>query len=323
MNLQEIRDNFNARYKLETIKRGTAYIDLGDKMIAFFISEAQQDIQRRLAVVHTSYELTLTGAETYDLPSNFGNDITVTSGTAILTKKPYRWLRENFDVGNSGDYYSIDVAGNTQKILVAGNSGTVIIYYYPDFNYYRPSLSSVQDWGTFSGVAYSGKILLPDRYSNAIILKMLSNIANDYLMLYEKELKSLRESRVGSVEETINYSFAGVDETVSTTSVPVGSSVPTPSSGSSTADKVIRVRVSDAGTYTTPEEDGWSSTPTIVNNVSSVVITSPSSEFNNYIHVRVNQNTWTWEQTGATTITLYPDSSSGWGEAEIIIEIWD
>lgn len=321
MTLAELKDQFNALYSLECRKRTLEKIPLGNKELAFFISSSQQDIQRRLAVVTTSYDITLDGSTTYALPSNFGNDLTVVVGETTLAKKSVKWLRELVAGGSSGDYYSIYVSGNTQYILTSVTAGTLTIYYHPDFNYYRPSLGSSQDWGTFDGITYSGKLLVPDRYDMAVLYRMLGFVFPDFLTMYEKELKSLRESRVGSTEDQLMYNFGGDSELeggeLAATGVIVSTTVP-----STSADKFLRIRVTDAGVATVSEASGWSTNPTVVNSVSSIVVTSASSEFTNYTHCERSQNDWEWSQTGATTITITTHPSSAWGEAEILIEIW-
>lgn len=321
MKLVEIKDQFNALYMLECQKRNVGKIPLGVKEIAFFISSAQQDIQRRLAVVTTSYDITLTGAETYALPSNFGNDILALVSGVKLEKKTVSWLREIMAGSLSGDYYAIYPSGNTQYILTSVTSGTLTIYYHPDLNYYRPSLSGTQNWGTFDGITYSGNLLIPDRYDMAVLYRMLGFVFPDYLPIYEKELKSLRESRVGSTENTTMYEFGGFSELEATsTASSVTGTTTVPTTG---ADKFARIRITDVGGATVSEATGWDSNPTVANNITSIVISSANSEFGNYSHVGCNNKNFEWSATGADTITLTPPSSSGWGEAEIIIEIWN
>lgn len=321
MTLNEIKNQFNALYSLELQKRKLSKIDLGNKEIAFFISASQQDIQRRLAVVTVSYDITLDGSSVYNLPSNFGNDLTAVVDGVTLEKRSVKWLRELMSASLSGDYYAIYVSGNTQQILTTVSSGTLTIYYYPDFNYYRPSLTSAQDWGTFDGIVYTGKLLLPDRYDMAILYRMLAFVFPDYLAMYEKELKSLRESRVGSTEDHLMYSFGGDNELEAsqgtTTSTVLTSSLP-----STQADKFLRIRIKDDGTYSIPESTGWITDPTVINNTSTIVISSADSEFTNFIHARCNKNDFEWSQT-TNTITFTTHPSSGWGEAEIIIEVWN
>ena len=321
MTLAEIRDQFNALYLIETLKRQVPKIPLGNKEIAFFISASQQDIQRRLAVVTVSQDIVMTGTNIYGLNSNFGNDLTAVCGGVTLARKSVKWLRELISSSMAGDYYAIYPSGNTQYLLTTVSSGTLTIYYHPDFNYYRPSLGGSEDWGTFDGITYSGKLLIPDRYDMAVLYRMLAFIFPDYLAMYEKELKSLRESRVGSTEDRLLYEFGddleSEGETTLATSVTTTTTLP-----STNADKFLRIRVTDAGAATVSEASGWTTNPTVVNSVSSIVVTSADSEFTNYTHCERTQNDWEWSQTGANTITITTHPSSVWGQAEILIQIW-
>ena len=238
---------------------------------------------------------------------------------AILAKKSVQWLREKMAGSLSGDYYSIYPSGNRSYILTPVSTGTLTIYYHPDFNYYRPSLGGTEDWGTFDGVTYSGKLLIPDRYDMAVLYKMLAFMFPDFIPMYEKELRSLRESRVGSTEDTFMWSFGGDSEQDVGINTTIGygtTSVP-----STSADKFLRIRATDAGVATVSEASGWTTNPTVANNTSTIVVTSADSEFSNFTHVDTNNRDFEWSgNTGTITITTHP--STGWGSAEILIEIW-
>ena len=321
MLIAEIRDLFRGEYTLGAQIRGVKKIDIGDKLLANFISQAQQDIQRRLAVVESSTDITLvTTTNVHSLPTNFGQQKHAYIGSTLLTEKTARYIREQLAVGGTGNWFSIYQQGNTQQLLSPHTSGTLTLFYYPDFRYYQPSVSTSQDWGSFSGIVFSGKLMLPDRYDMAILYYMLAKVLPEYDGKYEREVRSLRESRVASLDEGFKYIMGGVEELTRTTT----SSVTTTTIPVDAADKKIRFRVSDNGGAATVEyQDGWSTTPTIVNNTSTIVVTSADSEFTNWLHVESNNENFSWSQTGATTITITASPSSGWGDVEIIIEVWD
>lgn len=325
MTIKEIRDLFLAQYDIQAQVRGLVPIKIVDKMLASFISQAQQDIQRRLLVIETSVDITLsTTSNVHSLPTNFGQHKHAYSGNYLLDEKPGKFIREQLAIGNSGYWFGIYPQGNTTQLITPLTSGTLTLFYYPDLRYYQPSVSSSQDWGNFSGTVFSGKLILPDRYDMAILYYMLAQVLPDYWNLYEKEVRSLRGSRLSSMDSALGYELGGVNEAayydvLSTTSSTTTASVPT-----DTADKKIRFRVSDGGGDATVEyEDGWTTTPTIVNNVSTVVVTSADSEFTNWVHVEANNEDFSWAQIGATTITLTPPTATGWGSVEIIIEVWN
>lgn len=322
MTLKEIRDVFLMRYKRLSQQRQQPFDSLNDAEISFYISAAQQDIQRRIGVVETSTSITLgTISNLYALPASFGKQKHAYIGDSPLDEIGIVEAERLSIYGDASSYYAIKVTGHTAYILCPISSGTLTIVYYPDLGYYQPSLGSSQTWGSFNGVVYSGNAILPDRYNMAIIYNMLSNIFPDFLALYEKELKSLRESRQFSTSDTLGYNLGGIEEgvlsgasiTSSTTTI---SSIDAPS-------KRLRLRADDLGTYSVELDYGWSTTPTIVNSVSSIVITSGDSEFTNYTKVSSTNEDFTWSQTGSSIITILPDPASGWGGVEIIIEIFD
>ena len=322
MTILELRDLFQGEYTLAAQIRGGVKIDIGDKLLANFISQAQQDIQRRLLVVESSVDLTLASTtNVHSLPTNFGLHKHAYLGTSLLEEKPARFMRELLAVGGTGNYFSIYQQGNTQQLITPHTSGTLTLFYYPDFRYYQPSVSTSQDWGSFSGTVFTGKLMLPDRYDMAVLYYMLAKVIPEYEAKYEREIRSLKGSRVSSMDDSFGYELGGVENAVVTLTTTGVSSTSVPTD---TADKKIRFRVSDNGGDATVEyEGGWSTTPTIVNNTSTVVVTSADSEFTNWLHVESNNEDFSWALTGLTTITITPSPSSGWGDVEIIIEVWD
>ncbi|GJQ44062.1 MAG: hypothetical protein JETCAE03_35600 [Ignavibacteriaceae bacterium] len=323
MLISEIRDLFVAQYKIQSQVRDLKQIEIPEKLLGSFISQAQQDIQRRLLVVESSVDITLsTLSNVHSLPSNFGLHKHAYVGQNLLDEKSARFIREQIAQGNSGYWYAIYQQGNTQQILTPLTSGTLTLFYYPDFRYYQPSVSASQDWGTFSGTVFSGKLLLPDRYDMAILYYMLSQVIPDYYQLYEKEIRSLRSSRVASFDDGFSYQFGGVENDVKLLTTGINANSSTSTVPTDTADKRSRIRIADTGDYTIESETGWDANPTVVNSVSSIVITSSASEFTNWLHVTCNQ-AFSWTLTGADTITITPSPASGWGEAEVIIEVWD
>lgn len=332
MTINELRDIFIVKQKLECLKRKTDFFDIENKVLAFMISDAQQDIQRRLSVVESSDTITLgstsidyLSANTYTLPSNFGKPKHAYIGANLLEEKDLVWLERFIQSGNSGYYYAIKPAGHTSYIICPIGSGTLTIQYYPDLGFYQPSLSASQTWGNFNGLVYSGNLLLPDRYNNAILYKMLSHLFDDYLGLYEKEIKSLRELRLFSSDYKLGYNVGGIDEDIlSGGGEYAGTS--TVVSSLDEPEKKIRFTATDAGTYDIQYISGWTATPSISVNIgsdpNSIVITSGDSEFTAFVHVNMSNGDFGWSQTGSTIITINPDPTTLWGEVEIIIEIY-
>ena len=333
MTIQEIADIFITKYSFECLLRKIQKIDIGDKTLSFFISSAQQDIQRRLSVVESSTSIVLgsdsenyISANTYSLPSAFGKQKLAYIGSDLLIEKPLTWVQKEIALGGSGFYYAIQPQGHTSYIICPTSSGTLTIHYYPDLGYYQPSVSATQSWGSFSGVIYSGNLILPDRYNMAILYSMLSNIFQDYHILYEKELRSLKESRLYSDTDTLKYDIGGfgtesesrdVASTITTDITTIISALDEPV-------KRIRFRVSDTGAAATVLfSTGWSSTPTVVNSITSIVISSANAEFSNYSELRINNADFGYVQNSTSQITITPDPTTGWGEVEIILNIYE
>lgn len=327
MLIKELRDLFYAQYSLQSQLRKIQKIEIADKILSFFISAAQQDIQRRLSVVETSTNITLgTTSNLYALPMTFGKQKHAYIGANQLTEKPIVWAEQADLSGDTGYWYAIKIQGHTPYIYCPITSGTLTIVYYPDLSYYQPSVSESQVWGTFDGVTYSGYLILPNRYNMAILYHVLSQIFPDYLMLYEKELKSLRESRQFSDTSALGYNLGGIEEDVTERTISyIETTTTTSTSSLDEPVKRLRFRADDTGAYSIEFESGWEVTPTIVNTITdppSIVISSANSEFTNYIEIRINNEDFGYTQTGATTITITPDPTTSWGEIEVIINIY-
>jgi len=325
MTIKELRDLFYAKYSLDIQLRKMQKIDIADKMLSFFISAAQQDIQRRLSVIESSTDITLgTTTNLYALPVTFGKQKHAYIGNNRLEEKPIIWA-EQANVSNiSGYWYAIKISGHTPYIYCPISSGTLTIVYHPDLSYYQPSVSASQVWGTFSGVTYSGNLLLPNRYNMAILYHVLSQIFPDYLSLYEKELKSLRESRQFSGTDTLGYNLGGLDEEGGAEVSPASVTLTTIISALDEPVKRIRFRVNDTGAAATVEfESGWEATPTIANNITTIVISSANSEFINYLELRLSNQDFTYIQDSASQITITADPTTGWGEVEMILNVYN
>lgn len=311
------------RYKRISRQIGQNVDTIGDAEISFYISAAQQDIQRRLSVVESSTDITLDSlSNLYALPATFGKQKHAYVGDTVLEEISLMEAERRSLSGDYGAWYAIKVTGHSAHIYCPMTSGTLTVVYYPDLNYYQPSLGASQVWGSFNGVVYSGNLMLPDRYDMAILYNMLSQIFPDHLSLYEKELRSLRESRQFSSSDTLKYTMGGLDDSTSIdTTVQAGTST-TYASSLDEAAKRLRFTADDLGTYEVQADYGWSTTPTIVNNTSSIVVTSVGHEFTNFTRVSPNNLDFTWSQPGSAQIIIYPDPASSWGEVEIIIEIF-
>lgn len=450
MLIQEISSAFLTRYKRISFQRDLKVQQLNKAEIALMISEAQQDIQKRLDVIIGSSGITLySGYSAYNLPNDFGKlkfamignlEVDIVSDYTLLTTQPSTGNPIKCAVYNDG---------NIPKLVVypvPTETTTLYIYYSVDTNYYQPTQPNPQNWGSFNGTEFSGKLLLPDKYDRAVNLFMLAQFFDDYELKYRDEILSLRGNQAAGQPLKTDYHFgtpkkstplSGFTSIAASTYLPGTTSVlqfliaqsgtnapvivntfvndfinlPTLArtstgvytitlTGAFTANKTflhkpnidlavvndeasaelehtsvdtitlrvfdtvydltdgfnaiwikievqntafvpistltpaaivssladaptkrLRFRASDDGTYTAEFSTGWDITPTIVNNVSTLVVTSANNEFNDYVQVETSIEDFTWTQTGANTITITCDPSSGWGNAEIIIDI--
>jgi len=320
MTLQEIRDNFQARLKVELWKRQMPDPPaelMSDKMTAFYISQAQQDIQRRHSILQSSTSITLvSGTSAYSLPTDFGKVRTVISIDSggdldgVLEKISLQELRESETATGTPRKFAIS-EGATSQIVVyptPSGSGTLTFYYYTSPNYYQHSGVASQDWGSYP---FSGSLKLPAKYSLAVIYSMLSNIFPDFMNLYEKEVGSLRESQL--TPRSLNYHFGGFTSTkASVTNLT-----------SSEEDETVAMFTKEARFHLV---EGSEPTRTYMNGYGSVTATasgdtvtiSSESEFSTSVHVELNIEDFAWSYIDEDSIEVYTET--GFGEIDIIIQ---
>lgn len=193
MTLQDIRDDFVFKYKLECTKRGVKEIQFPDRALAKLISEAQQDIQRRHNVISGEYVLTMVeDTYTYELPSDCANVSKVIVDGVALDRKNINEIRD-YEAGEGvPTCYSILL---NDKLSIQFDLATadqdLTIYYEVDTNFFS---NEDTDWGKFIG-KFAGGLRIPQRYNNAVVLYLLAQVFDDIDIKYKKEMDSLRESQ--------------------------------------------------------------------------------------------------------------------------------
>jgi len=206
MTVQDIRDDFVVKYKVECQKRGAKEIQFGDKVIAKYISEAQQDIQRRHNILSGEYTLIMVEDEfTYELPSDCSNITKITIDNVPLDRVNLAEMQDIVTASGTPTRYAIKLtdALSVQFDLSEADK-ELTVYYDVDTNF---ASDSDNDWGGFNGKFY-GSLRIPQRYNKAVVLYMLAEMFDDIVMKYEKELASLRESQYRNRTST-KYSMGG------------------------------------------------------------------------------------------------------------------
>lgn len=146
MTLKDVFDLFKQRLEIEYFKRGVFnHLQLSPRMIAYFLSQAQQEIQRRLNIVQSYQIINLVdGTNTYSLPTKFGTfkaaminncNVKYESFDEII-KQPYRKALPTL----CNVFY--DEEGEKKLIVYpTPNANAVMyVYYYVDPNMFKASL---------------------------------------------------------------------------------------------------------------------------------------------------------------------------------------
>lgn len=313
MTLNEIRDDYVRSLQREFRKRGQEVPDLVDKSIAMDMSEAFQDIQRRANVLQGYSTITTEdGVNVYDLPSNFGKMKKAMYSNLELDEVSFNEFITLVDAEGQPTTFTMYPSGNTQQIAVypkPEDTYTIYIYYYLDLGYYSPAGDAQQNWGNFDGSVFAGQPKLPERYNKAIKCYMMGLEFPDWEQRYERELASLRESRVLSLP-TRKYSMGGYsttkglsDMTVLTSSTTVAASGV---SSDSIPDKFLHISYDwTSDTPTIIDSSGWTTAPTVASTGNVITVTSADNEFSTTNGLLTPSNTMTgWSNTaGAYTVT--------------------
>lgn len=211
MTLKEIRDSFLAEYEIETQKRDTKPLTVNDKMIALWMSEAQQDIIDRLGMSKSFVDVVISpGTNTYSLLVDFGRIEKI-----MLSGKPLqcRSMKEIDSTGPSGDgvpsYYAI-YYDEGYKLVIAPEftqGATIRIWYVINTNYYQHSIGANQSWGTFDGSDFTGYTKMPEKYGILIKFYLLSKVITEFKEYYEMELMKMKQISASETDAVFEYTF--------------------------------------------------------------------------------------------------------------------
>ena len=317
MTLNEIRDDIVRSLQREFWKRKSEMPEIVDRSLAMDMSEAFQDIQRRLNVLQGYTTLTLEdGVNVYDLPTNFGKPKKVMFSNLQLTEVNFNKLISYVDAEGKPTHFTMYESGNTQQLIVypkPDDTYTLYVYYYLDLGYYSPSGESQQDWGNFDGSVFYGKPKLPERYSKAVKNYVLGLYFPDWELRYKEELNSLRESRVTSLPPR-EYQMGGYSTSKGTADMTVLSSSTTTTSSTSSAavpDKFFSFTYDYAtDTATAVDSTGWTADPTVSASSGVITVTSSGSEFSANNLLITPNNTMTSFTNNAGTATITPPANT-------------
>lgn len=221
MTLSEISDSFKLQYKFESVKRNIPYVELAEKHIALYISEAQQDLASRLKIIETYSDITLsTGTYEYSLPANFGSLIRIEDLSGVHLE-----IVSINDIASLGTIAvgtpsraSVYYNGTAYKLRVdtaPAGSEALRVWYNADTFIYSASGGQAQSWGAFDGMNYSGNLKIPARYEKAVILyllqKAMSPLDNNYFAgEYLQEIYRLKSMTGSSVNYNPKYKMGGI-----------------------------------------------------------------------------------------------------------------
>ena len=319
MTLNEIRDDYVRSLKREFRKRGQPEPDIIDKSVAMDMSEAFQDIQRRLSVVQGYTTLTLEADKNvYNLPSNFGKIKKVMFSNLELKEVDFDEFIGYVDGEGKPTSFTMYVSGNTQQIALypkPEQAYTLYVYYYLDLGYYSPSGDSQQDWGNFDGSVFYGKPKLPERYNKAVKCYMLGLEFPDWEERYERELSSLKQSRVFSMPPR-TYKMGGYSTPKGQADMTVLSSSTTTTASTGVSSDAIPDKFYYFSydylteTVTKIDSSGWTADPTASASGGVITITSSESEFSANSLLITPNNTMTAFSNNASTATITPPNNT-------------
>ena len=196
--------------------------------------------------------------------------------------------------------------------------------YWMDTTRYQPSGDDSQYWGSFDGETFSGDLLLPVMYMEAIELYLMAQLFDDFDLRYDREISRLKGSRIASVP-SLEYRLGYDDPLIvegdsNNTATDADGSLSGGSVQSDKPDKTLIFSVIDSSAASTLiYKFGWTTTPTVVQSGGTVTITSADGEFTNKMLVKIGQDE-NYEQTDNSTLII--DLPASFGETVIRLEVW-
>jgi hypothetical protein len=213
MTLDEVRNLIIAEYKFEAQKRGVKPLVVRNRMLAAFLSEAQQDIASRVQPLTTYEDVTLVAdtAEYAFTATNFGTPIRAEiDGDAIDLESINNLPTTGTAASGTTTRVAIFATANVYKVRVyptPGAAATLRIWFHPDTLWYAPSGTTAQDWGSFDGSTFTGDMKVPDKFLGAIKYFVLGKFFDDIMVKYEREVSKLKSTRGDSKQNKLEYSF--------------------------------------------------------------------------------------------------------------------
>lgn len=213
MTVDELRDLILAEYEFESQKRGVKPMVVGNKLMAAFLSEAQQDIVSRIHPLTTSEDITLSGgtSEYAFTATNFGMPIRAEiAGNKVTLVNISDIITTGTIPSGTPTRVAVYASANVYKVRVSPTpsaAGTLKMWYHPDTLWYAPSGSASQDWGSFDGETFSGDMKVPDKFLGAIKYFVLGKFYDELMVKYEREIKKLKSTKGDSMEEAFAYRF--------------------------------------------------------------------------------------------------------------------
>lgn len=180
MTYKVLKDLIEAKAKLEAVKRNVPFIKLQDTLIFEFITQAEDEIQRRMGVIKKTLDVTLTTLP-YTLPSDFGKVITITDDNynSLTYKDP-----QGFQEAEEGSEPIFTIIWANNKTLHMKPEPTSTSYSI----LYLVSIIPFSD----SSLTSASTIQLSKEFYKLIEYHVLSNLFVGFENLIEEEYRRLK-----------------------------------------------------------------------------------------------------------------------------------
>jgi hypothetical protein len=329
MNTEELVYAFKNDYEIECLKRDTRQIRLVDRQYALMLSKTVSDLQKRLGVIEASTSITsLRAISTYNISAAFMNPKVVKYGsdTAILEKKSTEWIDKQTSQSGTPIFYAIKYTSGTAALYLyptPDKSGdTIIVTSNLNYGLYSPS-ASTHNFGTFDGNTFSGNLVFPDQYEQALLKGMMKELFPklkhpDIHGDYEAEIELLKVLQYNGEKFEYHFDEFETDE---------NEGIPT-ARGSTNVDidqanKELRFTAVYGGSISVEYTRDWVAAPTVVDDGTKLIITS-SGEFTMKTYVTPNSmNVDSYQVAGDETNTIHVNYyGNNYGTITVRIEVF-
>lgn len=192
MIIHQMVDYINILLHQQSKARGVKFQALHDKECALLIAEAEKEIQTKLKIINTNYNLNISdSADEYLLPTDVGD--------VDYVKMQEKFVDAVFQIENRSDgKYIVFTSKGTERV-------NFYVYYFPVIDNYTSDLKRYDEVK-----ANKPTLTLPDDAKTVIAWHVLKTVMPDLEGIYNQKIKEFRATLSPVFDSTTNYNIGNL-----------------------------------------------------------------------------------------------------------------